>query len=63
MTSKQLTKELKKLGFELEKVGRHFRFRSPKGKLLVCSISPSCKYAYNHALKDAEKILRLENAT
>lgn len=61
MTRKELFKSLQDFGFVFIEYGKNYKFRSPKGKMLVVSGTPRCKWGWNHAITDAKKIIRSEN--
>ena len=60
MSKRKLLKQLRDLGFTYIENNSNLKFRSPGGKMLIVSGTPRCKYAWNHAIRDAEKILKEE---
>ena len=60
-SNKDLDKTVKKLirqGWTAE-FGRHLKLRSPDGgKLITCSLSPSCPHAHRNLERDIRKYIR-----
>lgn len=60
ISRRELDKKLRAMGFVLFSQNKHIKYKSPGGKSLTISISPYCPYAYTHAIKEAERIIREE---
>jgi hypothetical protein len=59
-SNKDLDKKVKELirhGWTAE-FGRHLKLRSPDGKLITCSLSPSCPHAHRNLARDIRKYIR-----
>lgn len=57
----ELIKEKKKQGWTVT-YGKHLKLRSPKGRLVSTSLSPSCTHAFNQAARDIAKIEKEEES-
>ena len=61
MSSKEMKETLRALqqrGFFVEVGRKHYKVRSPSGRLYTCSISPSCPHAHKNLMRDIEKYER-----
>ena len=56
-----LIKELVAMGWEIVGSKRHFKLRSPKGRMISLSSSPSDGFAINQIKRDVRRIQREEH--
>lgn len=57
----ELIKEKKKQGWTVT-YGKHLKLRSPKGRLVSTSLSPSCAHAFNQVARDIAKVEKEEES-
>lgn len=60
---RNLVTRLVKEGWQLTGERKHYKLRSPTGKMLVLSKTPSCPRAYNNAERDIKRIMKNEMET
>ena len=57
---KKYFKELSSSGWQIVKSKKSYKLRSPKGILVVCSLTPSCPFALKHIKGDVKRALKKE---
>ena len=57
-----LVTRLVKEGWQLTGERKHYKLRSPTGKMLVLSKTPSCPRAIHNAERDIKRIMKNEQA-
>lgn len=58
---KKYLSELVARGWTYVGQNKHIKIRSPQGRRLTLSVSPSCPHALKHVVKDVQRIERMEN--